>query len=229
MKRVLLESELNHVLQQHDSFLKRCDVLVFTARSSDEILRLHRNERVDLIVTPVDIPGTGMEQIASSLRNDVLTKPVRLVLVAPNNRIAIEACSRCKPDAVVLRPVYPQVLLARCQQLLGADWRVNYRVVIRVSVSGTLGTDIFLCRSRDISSSGLLIETDRKLALQSRLSCFFSLPGEIRIQADGEVVRTAENSFAASYLYGVKFVDISPEARDALEGFIDSLSVERAS
>ena len=229
MKKILIESELNHLLHQQDSFLKRSDVRIFTAGSSDELLRIHRKERVDLIVTPVDLPGMGMELISVNLRSDVLTKSVRLVLIAPNNRIAIESCSRCKPDAVVLRPVYPQVLLARCQQLLGVDWRVNYRVLITVSVNGLMGDEKFVCRSRDISSSGLLIETDKKLALESRLTCSFTLPGEVRIQADGEVVRMAGNALAAPYLYGIKFIDISSEAHNALENFIDNLTIERAS
>ena len=171
-----------------------------------------------------------MEQIALSLRTEVLTKTVRLVLVAPNNRFAIEACSRCRPDAVVLRPVYPQVLLAHTQQLLSVDWRVNYRVFIRISVSGKVATGCSFCRSRDISASGLLIETDRMLPVRSRLTCSFSLPGEVRIQADAEVVRTAGgDSLAPPYLYGIKFLDIPQEARNALEDFIDNLAIERAS
>ena len=229
MKRVLIEEELNRLLQPHHSFLKRSDVRVFTAGSSDEILRIHRKELVDLIVTPVDLPGTGFEQIAAVIRGDVLTRAVRLVLVAPNSRSAIEACSRCKPDAVVLRPLFPPVLLARAQQLLNLDWRENYRVMLSVSVNSTTGNDAFFCRSRDISATGLLIETDKKLALGSRLTCSLSLPGGVRIQATGEVVRSVAETGAGIHEYGVKFLQLSPGEKEYLENFIDTVALERAS
>jgi CheY-like chemotaxis protein len=204
-------------------------VRVYTAGTGEEILQIHRKELMDLIITPIDVPDTGFEQIAVAIRSDFMTRAVRLALVAPNNRTAIEACSRCKPDAVVLRPVFPAVLLARAQQLLGVDWRENYRVILTVSVTGSAGDSTFFCRSRDISASGLLIETDRVLAPGSRLTCSFSLPGAVRIQAVGEVVRIVENPASSSHQYGIKFMQIPAPEREYLESFMDDIALRRAS
>jgi hypothetical protein len=168
-----------------------------------------------------------MDQVAAHFRSNVLTKNVLLVLVSPYSREAIELCSRCKPNAVVLRPVLPAVLLARAQQILGIDWRENYRVVVNVSVAGSSGGTAFFCRSRDVSTTGLLLETDRELAHGSRLSCSFYLPDSVRIRAEAEVVRASAE--AGVRQYAVKFLKISHDEQTSLENFIDAMALRRAS
>jgi c-di-GMP-binding flagellar brake protein YcgR len=98
--------------------------------------------------------------------------------------------------------------------------RKSYKVILKATVQGQ--DSAFLCTSQDISASGILIETDRDLNKGDRITFAFFLPGASRIVADGEMVRSERNGDALHY--GIRFVDIKEESRQAIERFIDVLS-----
>jgi DNA-binding response OmpR family regulator len=223
MKKVLIAKELNALAALRNSFLSRSDIQVFAAGTTDEMVALHRRNVVDLIIVPLDLPGSlGMEQACATLQADPLLGAARLLLVCPNRRDAIEQASRCRPKAVVLRPVNPGVLLARAQQFLDLASRETYRVLINVSVD-TAGRDnhTFFCRSHDISATGMMIETDRALEQGARITCAFFLPDASRFQAPAEVVRTVtQDSKDGLRRYGLRFLQLGPQERKALDDFV---------
>ncbi len=226
MKKVLIARELDEILRRHDSFLNRVGIHLLTASSNDELLEIHRAERADLIITRIDLPGTGIEQVASSIREDKELQRVRLLIVCSNTRSDIEMCSRCAPHAVVLQPVNHLVLSARALQLLDIAWRENYREIINIAVRGNAGNENFLCSSRDISISGMLIETEKMLRVGDRIICSFSLPDSKRINAAGRIVRLV-TGIQGKVLnqYGVKFLQMSSEERKNLESFMNDTSL----
>lgn len=232
MKKILIAQELNTVLQQQNSFLSRADVRVFTASSNDQVLEVHRAERMHLIIAELDMPGISSEQLYSLIRKDAELRAVSVLMVCPNTRAAIEQSSRCGVNAVLMRPVNPALLLAKAQQLLEVSWREAYRVLVSIDgkaeTQGNPSTTTFFCRSQDISASGMLFETDKSLIQGDRVVCSFFLPGSTRIQAAGEIVRTIEKAPEADVKqYGVKFSDLSPEAKQALVAFIDKQSLKK--
>ncbi|HTG80955.1 MAG TPA: PilZ domain-containing protein [Geobacteraceae bacterium] len=103
--------------------------------------------------------------------------------------------------------------------------RTSYKVILKATVHGRERESSFLCTSRDISTSGILIETDRELAKGDRVTFTFFLPGASQVVAEGEMVRTEEKGDGALH-YGIRFVDIKEETRQAIERFVDSLSRE---
>ncbi len=85
---------------------------------------------------------------------------------------------------------------------------------------------MFFCRSRDISVSGILLETDKHLHQGSTISCSFYLPESSHVQATAEVVRTvAPPDQKASRQYGMKFLQMNADHRRALEMFIHAKSL----
>lgn len=224
MKKVLIAQDLKHLLQRENSFFSRADIQVLTAGTNDDLLDIHRSERVDLIITHLDLPGMSPERATARIREDAELRTVQLIMICANNRSAIEQCSRCRPNAVFLRPVNPSLLLSRAQRLLDISSRETSRLLITVSVEGSAEESIFFCQSRDVSASGMLIETDKTLPPGSRVVCSFSLPDSTRIQAAGEIVRSPKQASGNLHLYGVKFVSLSSEEQTALETFIDKKS-----
>lgn len=229
MKKVLIGQDIHKTLRQKNSFLDRTDVKIFTATSNDEALKIHRKERVHLIIAELDMPGMqGMstEKLFSLIRKDSELRSVSVLIICPNSPAAIEQSSRCGANAVLLRPVDPAMILSKAQQLLEIASRETYRVLVAVEgnaiIHGNPLNTTFFCRSQNISTTGMLIETDKTLAQGDHVVCSFFLPDSIRIQATGEIVRILpQASEAEAKRYGVKFSILTSEARQALESFVD--------
>ncbi len=100
--------------------------------------------------------------------------------------------------------------------------RRSYKVILKAKVHGE-DESSFLCTSQDLRSSGILIETDRDLAKGDRITFSFFLPGASQIVADGEMVRSEKNGDGALH-YGIRFIGLAEESRQAIERFVDSFS-----
>ena len=222
MKKVLIAQELHALLKLENSVLNRADFVLFTAGSNDELLGLHRAEQVNLIITQLDMPGMPTEQLCSVIRDEPNLRSVSLIMVCENNAAAIEQSSRCRANAVLLRPVHPLLLVVKAQQLLEIASRDTFRVVLSARIEGRSRDDSFFCHSRNISATGMLIETDKTLDEGARLSLSIFLPDAKQIEASGKIVRTpARTPGEKTHQYGMMFTEISPEAKRLLGEFVE--------
>ena len=227
MKKILVAQELHALLKQENSLLDRADITVLAAASNDELLKVHRAEQVNLIITQLDMPGMPTETFCAAIRKEEALRAVSLILVCANEPAAIERSSRCKANAVLLRPVHPLLLVVKAQQLLHIASRDTYRVLLSATIEGQSKNNSFFCRSRNISATGILIETDRPLDEGARLSLSFFLPDTKQVQASGKIVRTLPpKKGEKDNQYGLMFTDIAPEARQLLMDFIGKKSLK---
>jgi DNA-binding response OmpR family regulator len=227
MKKVLVAQELHTLLKQENSVLNRAEFRIFTAASNDELLKVHREEQANLIITQLEMPGMPTEQFCSIIREEANLRAVSLIMVCANTPAAIEKSSRCKANAVLLRPVHPLLLIVKAQQLLEVASRDTYRVLLSANIEGSSRDDKFFCRSRNISATGILIETDRVLTEGAHLSLSFFLPDAKQVQASGKIVRTlAQAPGTKDNQYGLMFSDISPEAKRLLMEFVEKKALK---
>jgi DNA-binding response OmpR family regulator len=225
MKKVLIAQDLHVLLKQDETFLNRTDITVFTMATNDEALDIHRAERVNLIITNFDMPGMASQQFCSLIREDKDLRAVSMIMVCPNTPTAIEQSAWCRVNAVLLQPVHPLLLMVKAQQLLDVAARETLRVLLNASIDGSSRNTSFFCRSRNISATGMLIETNRQFAEGARLSCLFYLPNSQRIEATGKIIRTkGQAPGAKDNIYGLMFTDITPEVRQSLLDFVESSS-----
>ncbi len=223
MKKALIAKDIHALLEQDRTFLDRTDVQVFTAATNDEVLRIHRAERVDLIMTRLDLPGMASEELFRLIREDPSLRTVSAIMACANTPEAIRESSRCRVNAVLLDPLHPVLLMAKAQQLLNIAAREAIRVLLGIIVDGRFGEEAFYCRSKNISASGMLIETRRRLAEGTRLSCQFYLPDATKIDATGKIIRIIEYTPGEDgHQYGLMFTDIAPEARKRLTEFVEN-------
>jgi DNA-binding response OmpR family regulator len=223
MKKIILDQDINTILRKKNTFLDRADMRVFTSASTDEVLQIHRTVRADLIIINFDMPGMGIEQLCSLLRESAEHSPVSIILVCANTKSALKQSSHCKAEAVITRPFKPAQLLAQAKTLLNLSWRETYRVLLNVAIEGTVSTNHFVCNSLDISLAGMLIETTQTFHQGDRLSCSFFLPNMTQIQLTGEIARTIQPvpGVDANW-YGVHFLNLPPDVAKTLEAFIDT-------
>jgi CheY-like chemotaxis protein len=225
MKKILIARDLHTVLAPNETFLKRTDLMLFIASTNDEALKIHRAERVNLIITLLDMPGMASEQFCSMIREHEELRAVSMIMVCADTPEAIERSAQCGANAVLLHPVHPFVLMVKAQQLLDIAAREMLRVLLSASVDGRVDDEPFLCRVRNISATGMLIECDTPLAEGARLSCMFYLPNTRKIEVSGKVIRSLEQTPSHQvHQYGLIFTDITAEARRLLADYVEQTS-----
>ena len=83
----------------------------------------------------------------------------------------------------------------------------------------------FDCISIDISVTGILLETEYKLAVGDRIICRFALTGESQIEVEGDVVRSIDPH---NYIhkYGVQFIGLPLACRKQIENYVESVRLK---
>lgn len=222
MKKIIISEALKLMLHKEEGFLRRADVKVFTAATNDDILSIHQAENVNLIITQLASPGISSEQLCSTIRKDERLRRVSLLLLCDDTAADRERVSRCNPNAALTHPYDVHQLLDKAQQLMDIPWRGAFRVLLSVNIEGNSREKAFFCRSENISTSGLLIETERTFAKGDHLACSFFLPDSRQLVAHGEVVRALTQTAQKSLnRYGIKFFELAPEVKTAIETFVE--------
>ena len=221
MKKILIAETLKSYIAKEKSFLKRGDITVYSAATTDDMLKIHRSEKVSLIISQIDMPGMSAEQLCAQIRNDEALRQVSLLMISPDTSSDRERVSRCKPNAIMTLPINTAQLLEKVQLLLDIPWRGSFRVLLSVAVEGDDKGNAFFCGSENISSSGLLIETDRAISKNDRVTCKFFLSGSEQIVVRGEVVRIMKRDAGKNvYQYGIRFLEIDQSAQSLIASFV---------
>ena len=223
MKKVLIAHDLHASLERDHSFLGRRDLQVFVAATNDEVLNIHRAERVDLIISKLDLPGMASEKLYGLIREDAVLRTVSTIMCCASTPEAIKRSSQCRVNAVLLEPLHPVLIMAKAQQLLDIATRQMIRVLLGMVIDGRFGEEAFFCRTKNISATGMMIETRKRLVEGARLTCQFYLPDSTRIQATGKIIRIIQQtSGGGDQQYGLMFTDIAPDIKQRLAEFVES-------
>jgi CheY-like chemotaxis protein len=222
MKKVLIADNLKHLFySQTNGFFNRTQVKIFTVATNDETLKVHREEKVDLIVTRLDLPGVRSEDLFESIRQNKGLREVSTIIICEDTPASRERCGQCGANAVFTLPVDKVSLLAKIQELVEVAPRRYYRVAISVSVEGTLNNVPVLFRMENISANGMLIKADDSLSLGDQISFSFFLPDDTRVRARGKIERVVKQEATPDGgLYGVEFTDLAPSYRFAIEKIV---------
>lgn len=223
MKKILITKEISKILLEKTSFLNRSEFRLFTAKSNDEALKIHKADHMDLIITDLDMVGMRSEEFCSLIRKNPDLRRVAIILVCAYDKDAFERCSRFGADAVILKPIKPPFLLAKAKQLLDVSMRESYRVPLNIMVEGQTSDRAFSCRSLDISPMGILMETSQTFQHEQQVICSFTLPDTTLIKVTGKIARTLEQpAEARSKRYGIHFLDLTDEAYQAIVAYLET-------
>jgi DNA-binding response OmpR family regulator len=223
MQKLLVAHDLKPLLVGAEPYLQRSDISIFSAATHDEVLKLHVEEHMNVIVSKLDMPGDHRaEDIFDIIRKSNDLRRVSVVMTCNDDLVHRERARRCGADVVMTMPVNPVQLSTKVRELLNVAPRQAYRVVLNVSVDGKFKNRPFLCRTENVSASGMRMRTSLDLAIGDVISCSFYLPGGTKVTSGGEIVRLIDRPEGeAEHIYGVKFTNISPEVRTAIESFIE--------
>ncbi len=221
MQKVLIAQNLKPLFTQGNTLLDRANIAVFTATTNDEVLTTHIEEVVNLIVTKPDLPGTSCEVIFKIISQAQHLKNVFVIMVCEDIVLHKERCMRCNAHAVLTMPVDTTLLHAKVQQFLNVAPRRAYRVVLNVAVDGKFKNQPFLCRTENISSTGVLIRAELDLVQGDRIACSFYLPDGTHVTTHGEVVRVAKQAGESrEKLYGIRYTEIAGDIEKRIDAYV---------
>jgi CheY-like chemotaxis protein len=219
MKKILIVNSQEAFLDRNKSLLNRAGFRIITATSAEEALQICREQAISLIIAQLGLPGTGGDQLCRQIRQDPELRSVSIILVCYQSDAEGERASQCGANAVVTKPVRPDLLLKLVAKFLGTQARREYRAVFNARLEGTRERKMFSGMTRNISTSGLLCETSTLLNQEDLLSNLLFELNSNQIVADGKVVWTArmpEGKFSC----GVRFIELAPEHQQVIERFV---------
>jgi two-component system chemotaxis response regulator CheY len=221
MKKIIIADEIKSMLERKESFLKRASIKVFNVASNEEALNIHRSEKVDLIITDIDSPGMSGEALCSTIRENGELCKVSIIIVCSENESDFERCSKCRANAIVTKPVNPEVLLEEAHRLLNVAERTDFRVPIAVKIRGKYKGEAFLGYSENLSVSGMMFESEQVLKKGDVVLCAFLLDDSTHVTTDAEIVRVIKGRTEHDInQYGARFIGLADDFKSAIEAYI---------
>lgn len=110
----------------------------------------------------------------------------------------------------------------------GAERRTSTRVDIELEVGFESESNFYTGLTQDISTGGLFVSTHRLRRVGDRITLKFSLPGlEVPIVVESEVrwlreSTSLQSSHDAPTGMGLKFLNLTPQGRMAIAGFLQT-------
>lgn len=223
IKKALIAIDLISLYMKKDSFLDRAVIKVLTAASNDAFLKTHEKEKVDLIVTHLDMPGSiKSEQLFEQIRQRHELRKVSIIIICEDTPEHRERSKKCGANAVFTKPVDIDLLHVKMHQILNVAPRQSYREVLEiVNIEGKFGDRSFFGHVENISANGMLIKTEEIFSTGDQIYFSFFLPDDIRIRARGQVVRLIRQSLETHVSqYGIQFTDMSPQMKSAIDMYV---------
>ena len=220
MKKILATKSLKPLLNRFGNFLSKETVEIIFVQSEEDIVKAHSIEDVDLIIMEITETSDNIEDACSIIRNDDVLKKVSIILISEKDKSVISKCHACKVNDYITKPVNHEELLRKIHKILYPVQRNHLRVQLQVLVKGKSDRDYFFANSKDISSAGILIESDRIFGKGEKVKCSFFLESN-NIKTIGQVVRVVKKGDDL-YDYGLEFVDIDSTSREIIENFINT-------
>jgi len=225
MKKILVVEDFLTMAERTGGIMNRSDLLILSAESTDDALKIHRKEKADLVIVDLRVAGMTPEAFCSAIRENPATRETSILIACRDVAGEIDRVMKCKANDYITKPIDPARLLQKVGQLLNIAERKSCRILLKISVDGKAEDGKFFGTSQNISLTGMLIKAEKKLPVSRKISCSFFLPGSERIIADAEVVREVPE--AGSWQYGIRFIDLDLRHRSMIEAFINSRNKAR--
>ncbi len=221
MKKVLLANNLKSLFTAKKGFLDRANIRLYAAHTNDEVLEIHQEEKVTLIVTQLDMPGIQSEELFNIIRNSEQLRAVSTIIICKDTLVHRERCKQCSANAVFTLPVDAALLNIKAQQFLNVAPRRFYRVPLAVAIQGTFRNGPLPFWTENISSGGMLIKMQEPLSKGDGIYFSFFLPDGTHVSGYGEIARVVEQATAPDpFFYGIKFTNVDPNDQSAIEAAV---------
>ena len=221
MKKVIINADLKDLIRDHQSFLERAEIKLFVAGSNREAAELHMVEKADLMICSTSSGSLDGDSLCAMIRKDPKLKDVSIILIGDSDADREHFIEK-GANAVLKKSVDRTAIAEKASELLSVAKRIAFRVPVGVKINGLYVKKPFLGYSLNISSSGMLFETEEAIKINDLITCSFFLPDNTHIRADSEITRIAvpKNEYNNTAQYGVKFTELNSMCRNLLDALI---------
>ncbi len=226
-KRVALAGPADGLLKSAASVLKRAGYLVAHAEDPDGLLGLEAGIAPDLVIFDAALPPDGAVVAARRLRARAYWRFVSMVLTVPAGSPNLEKVLDAGINDVLLCPFRSEELLDRVRRLTVIPARRELNTVTRVR--DPREGPVLAGKTLNVSSNGILVETESPLVIGRTVEIEFLLPGDpAPVRATARVVRRTSELDLLHPAFGVRFVDMPEEDQARIETFVRTRQREGA-
>ncbi len=205
---------------------RKMGVFVKAASSFDDLNKLLKADKIDLIVINMDFKPIDAPNIARHLKAQAEFKHIPIVLTSVQTSAKVRnAALDSGADLFVEQPLPREYFIEKLKQLLEQKTRTTSRVAVHGDVTYTYEGETQTCGIGDLSASGILLSTDEPLRDTAAVELEFELPGEKKpIHATGEVVRTIKRLEGTGV--GIRFTAFAGDSKKRLEKYVERSSLD---
>jgi CheY-like chemotaxis protein len=219
-KKIIISGDIRPLIKDASLF-GRSKIRVFEASSNTEVLEIHKDEKTDLVIASLEMPGISTEEMCSEIRDNQELRDVSIIAVCPDCEENIKKSLEAGANSVITKPINTEVMVEEAFKLLNIAKRTHYRVPIAVKVEGKHKDKPFLGHSENISASGMLFASDKAIDVGDLILCSFIIDDEARITTDAEVVRVHGRhvEYGVSQC-GIRFINPDEEQISIIDAFV---------
>ena len=222
--KVMLAEEARPDLELQRTFLARHNVAILEAPGHPSTVEQVRTERPRVVVVDILAPDRLGLELCRAIKEDPVARLVPVVvLVDPGDVGAAEAAGA---DGLVQKPIRMREFLDTIRRFVHLKERRSLRVRANLRFIYRWDDQTGQAFSREISSYGAFLKTDRQLPEGAVLELRFHLPGESsEIRCRGVVRRRhgLEAPLASGPGIGVEFEDVEPEDQLRFQRFVNQV------
>ena len=218
MKKLLITNDIKPVLESEQNMLSRNKIEILTASSGADILRIHGDEEVDLIIMNLKMSSMDGDVVCTTIRNSDALKKVSIIIICDNDKSEISRCQACWANAFITNPVDYKEVFRNIKKFLYVAERKDLRIIFQVFIKGEQNDRFFFANTENISISGILLQTDEVIEKGERTTCSFFLDNDL-ITLEGKIMRVLEKE-NNQFNYGIQFININLSTQKKLDELI---------
>jgi CheY-like chemotaxis protein len=179
--------------------------------------------RTRLVILQQHLADMDVPHFCRIVRDGPATRAVSLLLIADEGDEAVAALSLAAGcNDVIHRPFDEADLDDRVGRLAAVPVRKELRTLVKLELSMERAGQFFLGHSLNVSSSGILVQTNQILAPEARVNIQFYLQNDpVPMRVEAQVVRAEFLGGAARY--GMKFLGVRGDDFRRLAAFIEHM------
>ena len=229
-KKILAIITQDSVFEKMEPIFKRASIEVTRATNGTRSLILATNVRYDLVVAEYPLPDLSIVDFLDILQSPTLANAHTGVVLLTRDDHAEDIGTQIDSERVEVLPLSAsrEALQRHVASSLGVAPRKASRLLVQLEVASESGNFLRACQTSNVSETGMLIHTSRRVPVGSEVEVTFHLPGDSRpIDGVVKVVRHTRPGREETQGMGVTFVRLPEGARERLRDYVQGRMVIR--
>ena len=200
------------------SLFRRRECVLDVASTAAEGLEVAEGTHADLVLYDCRVSDMTPEEFAVALHSlDCPRLPI-IAFIGDDEDERRGPLAKAGVDVVFRRPADEIAVNAAICELLGISLRRHLRTFVKIKVDATYSGATHFATISNISLGGLLVDSDKSIALGEVIKLSFFLPGDdVPIAVIGKVVREVSDD---KHSYGCQFLDLTETQLHRIHEFV---------